>query len=133
MCNSSGVQRVGADPASVQWRVVRGDTATLEVQFLENDEVTPLDTSGWVFKATSYDPEGYVLDELAVTAENGIVIIKADSSLTENWGTGYKNMVAELPFDLQVGIPVVNGSSTIWTPLIGTISVLGDITPGGCL
>jgi hypothetical protein len=133
MCNSSGIQKVGATPANVQWSVVRGDTATLEVQFLEDDEITPIDTSGWIFKATSYDPAGYVLDELAVTSEEGIAVITADANLTENWGAGYKTMVAELPFDLQVSIPVISGSPTIWTPIIGTISVLGDITPGGCL
>ena len=34
---SPQIQKYGADPASVQWKVVRGDTATLEVEFLEVD------------------------------------------------------------------------------------------------
>jgi hypothetical protein len=48
----------------------------------------------------------------------------APSSITELWGTGYKTIVTELTFDLQVTID----SDTVWTPLIGTISVIGDIT-----
>jgi hypothetical protein len=112
---------------------VRGDTASLEVQFLENDEITPLDTDGWTFKATSYDPTGSILDDLLVTATTGVATITAEPCITEKWGTSYKTVVAELPFDLQVTIPVESGDSTVWTPIIGTICVLGDITPGGSL
>ena len=130
---SQQIQKYGADPVSIQWKVVRGDTATLEVQFLENDETTPFDTDGWTFKATSYDPTGSVLDDLLVTSTTGSATITADSCLTENWGTAYKTVVAELPFDLQITIPAVTGDPIIWTPIIGTICVLGDITPGGSL
>jgi hypothetical protein len=130
---SQQIEKYGADPASVQWKVVRGDTATLEVEFLEVDETTPFDTDGWTFKATSYDPTGSVLDDLLVTATTGVAIITADACLTENWGTAYKTVVAELPFDLQITIPSVGNSSIVWTPVIGTICVLGDITPGGSL
>jgi hypothetical protein len=130
---SPQIEKYGADPASVQWKVVRGDTATLEVEFLEVDETTPFDTDGWTFKATSYDPTGSVLDDLLVTATTGVAIITADACLTENWGTAYKTVVAELPFDLQITIPSVGNSSIVWTPVIGTICVLGDITPGGSL
>jgi len=112
---------------------VRGDTATLEVEFLEVDETTPFDTDGWTFKATSYDPTGSVLDDLLVTATTGVATITADACLTENWGTAYKTIVAELPFDLQITIPTAGNSSIVWTPVIGTICVLGDITPGGSL
>jgi hypothetical protein len=38
-----------------------------------------------------------------------------------------------LPFDLQITIPAATGEDTVWTPVIGTICVLGDITPGGSL
>ena len=130
---STQIQKYGADPVSIQWKVVRGDTATLEVQFLENDEITPLDTDGWTFKATSYDPTGSILDELTVTATTGVAVITADACLTENWGTAYKTVVAELPFDLQITIPQTGRNTTVWTPVIGTICVLGDITPGGSL
>ena len=130
---SPQIQKYGADPASVQWKVVRGDTATLEVEFLEIDETTPFDTDGWTYKATSYDPTGSVLDDLPVTATTGVAMITVDPCITEKWGTAYKTVVAELPFDLQITIPAASGEPTVWTPVIGTICVLGDITPGGSL
>jgi hypothetical protein len=135
---SPQIQKYGADPVSIQWKVVRGDTASLEVQFLELDETTPFDTDGWTFKATSYDPTGSVLDDLLVTATTGVVTITADACLTQNWGTAYKTVVAELPFDLQITIPGeaatgYQAEDIVWTPIIGTICVLGDITPGGSL
>jgi hypothetical protein len=130
---SPQIQRYGADPASVQWKVVRGDTASLEVEFLEIDETTPFDTDGWTYKATSYDATGSVLDDLPVTATTGVATITVDPCITEKWGTAYKTVVAELPFDLQITIPAASGEPTVWTPVIGTICVLGDITPGGSL
>jgi hypothetical protein len=130
---SPQIQKYGADPASVQWKVVRGDTASLEVEFLEADETTPFDTDGWTYKATSYDATGSVLDDLPVTATTGVATITVDPCITEKWGTAYKTVVAELPFDLQITIPAVSGEPTVWTPVIGTICVLGDITPGGSL
>jgi hypothetical protein len=119
-----GPEVFGADPATIKWQIVRGDTSPLRVEFLQDDEVTYFDTSGWTYEATSYDPQSDVLDSLEVTAGEGYVDIMAPASLTENWGIGYKSVVTELTFDLQVTI----NSDTIWTPLIGTISVLGDIT-----
>ena len=130
---SPQIQKYGADPASVQWKVVRGDTASLEVEFLEIDETTPFDTDGWTYKATSYDATGSILDDLPVTATTGVAVITVDPCITEKWGTAYKTVVAELPFDLQITIPSVTGEPTVWTPVIGTICVLGDITPGGSL
>jgi len=117
---------------------VRGSNGSITIDFLEIDETTAFDTAGWTYKATSYDPSGQVLDDLPTEATTGSVTITVDSCITENWGTGYKNVVAELPFDLQVTIPgiSVSGSETpdiIWTPVIGTICVLGNVTPGGSL
>lgn len=117
----------------MQWKVIRGDTATLEVKFLENDEITPIDTSDWTFMATTYDPQGNVLDNLGVSSTEGSVLITADSCLTEKWGIGYKSVVAELSFDLSVRIEQGPINAIVWTPVIGTISVLGDVTPGGSL
>ena len=139
-CSSCGnsIAQYGADPINIQWKVVRGNTATLTVDFLEIDESTAFDTAGWTYKATSYDPQGNVLDDIPVEATTGSVTLTADSCITENWGTGYKNVVAELQFDLQVTIPgeTISGveeESTIWTPIIGTICVYGNVTPGGSL
>ena len=39
MC-SPMIEKYGANPAHVQWTVVRGDTAFLQVQFYEADETT---------------------------------------------------------------------------------------------
>jgi hypothetical protein len=135
---SPSLEQYGAEPVNVQWKVVRGSNGSLVIDFLEIDETTPFDTDGWTYKATSYDPTGNVLDDLPVEATTGAVTITVDACITENWGTGYKNVVAELPFDLQVTIPgsAVSGSETediIWTPVIGTICVLGNVTPGGSL
>lgn len=113
----------GANPANVKWQVVRGDTASLRVEFYENDETTAFDTEDWIFSSTSYDYRGDVLDELEVASGNGYVIITAPAEITEFWGAGYNATVAELAFDLQVDI-----DGTTWTPVIGTITVLGDVT-----
>ncbi len=115
----------GADPVRIKWHVVRGDTATLKIEFLENDEETYFDISNWEYKASSYDPKGDIIDELTVIPGNGYVEIKATPDITEYWGTGYTTQVAELSFDLQVTIEDI-----IWTPVIGTISVIGDISGG---
>lgn len=132
MANSCGPEIFGADPVSLQWRVVRGDTATLKIEFFENDETTYYDTDGWTYKATAYDQFGDVLDALDCSASNGYVTVTALPSVTENWGTKYLSTVAELPFDLQIRIPDTQGEIT-WTPVIGTIYVIGDVTPGGTL
>jgi hypothetical protein len=129
MCAPS-VEKHGASPANVQWTVVRGDSATLKVEFFEDDETTYFDTDNWEFLATAYDASGDFLDDLPVVADDGFVEIKVPADTTANWGLDYKTIVAELPFDLQVTI--TEGSDvTTWTPVVGTICVLGDITPGG--
>lgn len=115
----------GANPANLKWQVVRGDTSSLRVEFFENDEVTPFDTSDWEYAATTYDFRGDVLDELEVSSGNGYVDITAPADITSLWGSGYTSTVAELAFDLQVTI-----DDMIWTPVIGTITVLGDVTGG---
>jgi hypothetical protein len=131
MCSPT-IEKFGATPANIQWTVVRGDYASFTVSLLENDEVTGFDTEGWTFSATAYDPTSDVLDDLPVVVDGHVVTVTAPAEITENWGTRYKSVVAELSFDLQAVVP--DGNSTItWTPVIGTICVLGDITPGGSL
>lgn len=118
-----GPEIFGADPVRIKWNVVRGDTASLRVEFLDNDEVTYFDTSNWEYVASSYDPKGDIIDELTVTPGEGYVDIVAGSDLTQFWGTGYGSALAELTFDLQVTI-----DDTIWTPVIGNILVIGDVS-----
>jgi hypothetical protein len=127
------VEKFGATPANIQWTVVRGDTATLVVEFLEDDEVTGFDTTDWTYKATAYDPVADLLDDLTVEADGHIVTITAPASVTELWGSSaYKQVAAELKFDLEVIIEGGSGvnADTVWTPVLGTICVLSDITPG---
>lgn len=116
----------GADPANIKWQIVRGDTSPLRVEFYQNDEVTPYDTTGWQYLASTYDFRGDVIDELQVNPGQGYVEIVASPDITALWGQGYGSVVAELAFDLQVTID----GETVWTPVIGTISVLGDVTGG---
>jgi len=132
MCTPT-TEKLGATPAHIQWTVVRGDSSTLAVEFLEDDEVTSWDIEGWTFLATAYDVAGDILDELTVNVSGHTATIFASADITKNWGTKYTSIVAELPFDLQATIPASPGDTedTIWTPVLGTICVLGDITPGG--
>lgn len=120
-----GSEIFGADPVRIKWHVVRGDTASLRVEFLDDNEVDYFDTSDWVYAAASYDSKGDVIDELTVEPGNGYVDIIASPDITQFWGTGYSSVVADLAFDLQVTIDDV-----VWTPVIGTISVLGDVSGG---
>ena len=131
MCNSTTNNTFGLTPANIKWNIVRGDSSTLRVDFLQDNETTPWVTSGWSYKATSYDASGNVLDDITVEPYSGYVILKAPASLTANWGSRYSKVVAELPFDLQVTIPQTGSyESLVWTPVLGTITVLGDVTPG---
>jgi hypothetical protein len=126
------IEKFGAQPANIQWSVVRGDSASFTVSLLENDEVTGFDTEGWTFSATAYDPITDVLDELVVTVDDHVVTVSATPDITSNWGTTYRSVVAELAFDLQAVVPDGDSSLT-WTPVIGSICVLGDVSPAGSL
>jgi hypothetical protein len=113
---------IGAEPAYIKWRVVRGDTASLMVQFYQDDEVTFYDTSTWTYAATAYDPKIGHSDTLSIEVNSGYIKITASPEITATWGIGSK--VDELNFDVQVTID----SDVVWTPIIGIISVIGDVT-----
>ncbi len=123
---SCGPEIFGSDPVNVKWSVVRGDTSTLRVDFLENDETTSFDIDGWTFLSSAYDPKTDIIDELTVTAGDGYVDILIPSDISTNWGTLYSGTVAELSFDLRVTLT----DDTIWTPVVGTISVIGNVSNG---
>jgi hypothetical protein len=127
---SPNIDKIGADPANFQWCVVRGDTATLRVKFFENDEKTSYSTSGWTYIATVYNPVTKNIDTLNVAEGLGFVDIIASPEITKTWGSGYSSKTANLSFDLQITIPA-EGDDVIWTPVIGSIAVLADVTPGG--
>ena len=115
----------GADPVTIRWNVVRGDTSTIRVDFLNDDETTSLDTDDWDFIASAYDRKTDIVDELDVEAFDGYAIVTAPAEITSLWGTTYGGTVAELSFDLEITI-----DGTVWTPVIGTISVIGDVSTG---
>ncbi len=77
--------------------------------------------------STAYDSKANQSYTLSVTPGSGYVDITATPEVTATWGTGSRTIVAELSFDLQVVID----PDTVWTPLIGTISVLADVTGVG--
>lgn len=112
----------GESPAKIVWNMVRGDDSSIEITLLDDDG-KPLDTTGWAYvsKARS-DSDLY---SLAVTSLVNVVTIKASSSITGLWGAGATtNPAAQLPFDLQV----TKSDGTKWTPVIGRIVVLPDVT-----
>jgi hypothetical protein len=116
----------GADPLLFKWQVVRGDMSSLDFHFLENDEVTFIDLTDWTFIATAYDLSSDTSYTLDVVKSNGIVQVTATADVTAQWGNGIKSQTTELKFDLEG----TNGE-IVWTPVIGTIKVLGDVTLGG--
>ncbi len=120
------IEKYGADPANIQWTVVRGDTASIRIEFWEDDETTQLDTDGWLYESSAYNSINGTSYELGVVATDNYVDITALPADTEEWGVGSGSVVGELTFDLQVTKP----DFTIWTPVIGTICVLGDTTGG---
>lgn len=124
-CNTSNTN-IGSSPSSIKWDVVRGDTASLLIEFLDDDEVTYFDTTGWEYTSTVFDPKTSEFYELEVVADDGFVTVIATPDITESWGTGITSVVNELRFDLQVVLP----DDTTWTPIIGVVKVLGDVTGG---
>ena len=117
---------IGSEPINVKWNVVRGDTASLRIDFLQEDEVTAHDISGWSLVASAYDPKTTFIDELDITVNEGWIVFPAPAELTENWGTGIRSRVNELSFDVEI----ILEDGTVWTAVRGFISVIGDVTGG---
>jgi hypothetical protein len=116
----------GSDPARVTWKIVRGDTSSINVSFLQDDETTAYTTTGWDFVAVAFNPKTDTEYELETSFASNVLTITAPSDITVEWGSTYGPVVAELLFDLQV-----DTGTQIWTPIVGTISVVGDV--GGSL
>lgn len=121
---SCGPELFGADPANIRWAVVRGDTSTLRVDFLQNNETTHFDISDWTFASSAYDPKTDIIDELTVESFEGYVNIIIPTDISATWGNLYSGTVAELNFDLKATLD----GGEIWTPVIGTISVIGNVS-----
>lgn len=116
----------GLEPVKLKWNIVRGDTATLRIDFFEEDESTHYDISNWEITATAYDPKAETFDDLIVTVNDGWIVVTAESDITSFWGAGIKSRVNELSFDVEV----ILDDNTTWTPVRGFISVIGDVTGG---
>lgn len=123
------IQTIGSNPAMINWKVVRGDTSRLRIEFLENNEVDGYDTSDWTYTSTAYDKATGLSHALDVIPQPGYVDIIAQADVTAEWGTARTGQAAELDFDLQVTFD----DNTVWTPVIGVISVSADITLYGGL
>lgn len=123
------IQTIGSNPAMINWKVVRGDTSRLRVEFLENNEVDGYDTSDWIYTSTAYEKATGIAHTLSVTPQPGYVDIVAPAALTAEWGTARSGISSELDFDLEVTFD----DDTVWTPVIGVISVSADMTLYGGL
>jgi hypothetical protein len=122
-------QTIGSNPAMINWKVVRGDTSRLRIEFLENDESSNYDTSDWTYVSTAYNKNTQESYTLEVTPSAGYVDIVAPADVTAEWGAQRTGTVAELDFDLQVTFD----DETVWTPVVGVIIVTADITLYGGL
>lgn len=125
MSTQCGPETFGADPAIIKWTVVRGDSSSLKVEFLEDDEATTYDTSSWKYRSNAYDPKTDIVDPLTITKGDGFVLLSVSPEVSEYWGTRSSGVTAELSFDLEVTIDDV-----VWTPVIGSISVIADSSYG---
>lgn len=131
-CSNSDIHIFGALPINAQWRIVKGNTSILQISFLEQDEVTNFDTTGWTFLASVYDKYNDSLEELETSFVGGVLSITALADQTANWGPQNRFSKAELRFDLLVTIPQT-GDDYVWTPISGTICLLSDVQTGGSL
>lgn len=113
----------GSEPIRIKWNIVRGDSSSIAIDFLNNDEVTGFDTDGWEYAATAYDAKTDTAYDLEVESEGHSLIVTATSDITSEWGTGFAPYVAELLFDVQV----TNGDN-VWTPIVGFINVSVDVS-----
>jgi hypothetical protein len=115
---------LGSTPVNIEWNVVRGDTATLRVDFLEDDEVTPYDIATWGIECTVYNPKNGANNDLEITKNAGWIVVTARSDLTAQWGDGIRYRANELNFDIEVTL----NDGTVWTPVIGVISLIADVS-----
>lgn len=113
---------VGEAPAKIIWNLVRGDDSSIDITLLADDGL-PMNTDGWTyFSKASYNGTLYSLN---TTSVDHVVTIKATANTTALWGEGKTtNPAAQLPFDLEA----IRDDGTKWTPVIGRIVVVPDIT-----
>lgn len=113
----------GSEPIRIKWNVVRGDSASISIDFLENDEVTGFDTDGWEYISTAYDAKTDTAYDLEIAAEGHSLTVTATPDITSEWGIGFAPYVSELLFDIQV-----TDGDLVWTPIVGYINVSVDVS-----
>jgi hypothetical protein len=112
----------GESPAKIVWNIVRGDDSSIEITLLD-DNGQPLSAYGWSYASKARGSSQ--LYSLTVTSVGNVVTVKAPSATTSLWGAGATtNPAAQLPFDLQV----TKGDGSKWTPVIGKIVVIPDVS-----
>lgn len=132
MSCANTIQTFGTNPINAQWKINKGNTSVLEITFLEQDEVTPFDITGWTVVANVYDKYNDSLTELTTGFAGETLIITASADQTSTWGPANRFSIAELRFEVVVTIPQM-GDDYIWTPISGTICLLSDVATGGSL
>ena len=115
---------LGSTPVNIEWNIVRGDTATLRVDFLQDDEVTAYDITTWGIECTVYNPKNGANNDLDITKNDGWIVVTARADLTAQWGDGIRYRANELNFDIEVTL----NDGTVWTPVIGVISLIADVS-----
>lgn len=132
-CGCNNTELYGAKPINIQWTIVKGTTATLDVSFLELDESTLFDTDNWTYLVNVYDKYNDSLEELEVVESVGKISITATADTTSNWGPQTGFSTAELRFDIKAIIPQEGADDYIWNPISGTICLISDVVSGGSL
>jgi hypothetical protein len=111
---------VGAEPPSVAWTVVRGDTAAFRVYVTDEDRV-PLNIPDWNIAMDVVRPSTDALilsltPEVSVDDDDGEFTVSITSGESEDLETGDI-------FDIQL-----SDVSRVWTVCRGTIKVVEDVT-----
>ena len=110
---------IGAEPPSVVWTVVRGDTAAFRVYVTDEDRV-PLTISEWNIAMDIVRPPSTLVisltPEVTVDDEDGEFTVSLSAGESENLQTGDI-------FDIQL-----SDATRVWTVCKGTIKVVEDVT-----
>ena len=130
--NNQSSYPVGEKPPEIQWRFVKGDTASFRL-YVTDDKRLPLDISAWnidmqIKRPTTFQETFEATDEAslvlslqpAATAddEDGEFTVSITSAQSSTIQTGDI-------FDIQLSLPQ---DQIVWTVAQGRIEVIEDIT-----
>jgi len=119
---------IGSAPPTVNWTIVKGDTAAFRV-YVTDDNKDPLDIAQWTIEMeikrptiagnlNDADPVGVLILNPAPTAEdgNGEFTVSLTSAQSKSLNTGDI-------FDIEL-----SDASRVWTVARGILTVIEDIT-----